>query len=308
MEQQTIERSTWIAAPREKVWQAVTEPQHIAVWFLTAMPGSQMKRDENGKLSLDMGFMVADFAVLEAMDAPRQVTSRSLPDMLLATTYTLTEENNGTRVTVRMTGFEALPEGEGRDRFNLSGAAWEEALANLKAHVDGAELPHPQASVGPLFGFWREPKEKLAIERTIWIDAPRERVWLAITDPVQVEQWFAPGTTFKSTGEGVGARMYIVDPETGGETHTQVIDVYDPPHRLVTRSTPTAPDTPTTTSYRLDAENNGTRLTLTYAGYELAPADTRKRNMEENAFGFGFVLGNIKGYIEGTAMPQPGGF
>lgn len=308
MEKLAIERSTWINAPRERVWRAVTEPQQIAQWFLPAMPGVQMNRDDSGRLSLDMGFMIAEFAILEAMTPPRQVTSRSVPDLLLASTYTLEEENGGTRVTVTMTGFEALPEEARQDRFNLSGAAWEEALANLKAYIGGAELPHPQASISPLFGFWREPKEKLAIERTIWIDAPRERVWLAITDPTQVEQWFAPGTTFKSTGEGVGAKLYIEDPETGGETHTQVIDVYDPPRHLVTRSVPAPPETPSTTSYRLDAENNGTRLTLTYAGYEMQPADMRKRNMEENAFGFGLVLGNIKAFIEGTAMPQPGGF
>lgn len=30
--------------------------------------------------------------------------------------------------------------------------------------------------------------ERIAIERSIWINAPRERVWLAITDPDQVAQ------------------------------------------------------------------------------------------------------------------------
>jgi uncharacterized protein YndB with AHSA1/START domain len=306
MQTTALERSIWINAPRERVWQAIIEPQQFARWFLPAMPGVQVSRDAAGKLALDMGGMLADFAILEGITPPQRVTCRSLPDLLLATTYTLAEENGGTRVTISMTGFESLPEGERQDRLSLSGAAWEEALANLKAHVDGAELPHPQAPVAPLFGLWRETQQgKLSIERTIWINAPRERVWQAITDPAQVEQWFAPGTTFKSTGSGVGARLYIVDPETGGETHTQVIDVFDEPSRLVTRS---LAEPPSFTSYRLDIEKNGTRLTLTYGGYELQSPDARQRNMEENAFGFGFVLGNIKGFIEGTPMPQPEGF
>ena len=39
MEKMSIERSIWIDAPRERVWQAMTEPQQIAQWFLPAMPG-----------------------------------------------------------------------------------------------------------------------------------------------------------------------------------------------------------------------------------------------------------------------------
>jgi uncharacterized protein YndB with AHSA1/START domain len=308
VENLAIERSVWIAAPRERVWRAITEPEQLVQWFLPAMPGVQINRDADGKLALNMGFMVADFAMLDSMTPPHQMTTRSLPDLLLATTYTLEEDNNGTKVTVTMTGFEALPEGEREDRFHLSGAAWDDALANLKAHIAGEPLPFPYASVAPLFGYFREMKDKLAVERTIWIAAPRERVWEALTDPAQIAQWFSPGSTFKATGTEVGSRLYIEDPETGGEMYTQVIDLYDAPYRLVTRSTPEPPETPTVTSYRLDEEKNGTRLTLTYSGYELKPAETRGQNMEENAFGFGMMLANVKAFIEGTPMPMPGGF
>ena len=37
---------------------------------------------------------------------------------------------------------------------------------------------------------------KIVIERSIWIASPRERVWQAVTDPAQIAQWFAPGTSF----------------------------------------------------------------------------------------------------------------
>jgi len=307
METLALERSIWISAPREKVWQAITEPDQIGKWFLPAMP-MPMKRDESGTLSLDMGFVEAKFAVLEKLESPRQMTSRSLPDKLLATHYRLDEENGGTRLTVSMTGFERLPADERQDRFQLSGTAWEEALANLNAYIGGKDLPYPQAAVAPLFGFWREAKEMIAIERTVWINATRERVWQAITDPRQVEQWFSPGTTFKSKGTGVGARLYIENPETGAEMYTQITAVYEPPHRLVTKSVPEASEPSYATSYRLDEEDGGTRLTLTYSGYEQAAADIRKKNMEENAFGFGMMLGNVKAFIEGAAMPQPQGF
>jgi uncharacterized protein YndB with AHSA1/START domain len=308
MEKLAVERSIWISAPRERVWQAVTDPEQIPQWFLPVTFALPMKRDDAGTLLLSMGEMDVAFAVLEGMDPPRQITSRSLPDRLLAATYTLEEEKDGTRVTVKMTGFEALPDDARHDRLHVSGAAWEKSLENLKAYVIGAARPYPQASVAPLFGFWREGKEMIAIERSVWINAPLERVWTAITDPAQVEQWFSPGTSWKSSGSGVGARLYVENPETGAEMYVQVLEVVDPPHQLVTRALPEPGETSTTTDWRLQEENGGTRLTLIYSGYELMPDDTRQQRMEENAFGFGMVMGNIKAFIEGAPLPQPQGF
>lgn len=308
MEKLAVERNIWINAPRERVWQAVTEPEQIAQWFLPAMPGMQMVRHDDGTLATRMGEMEVGVALFEMLDPPQKAASRSLPDRLLLTTYTLEPENSGTRATVTMTGFESLPENARRDRLDVSGAAWEQALANLKAHIAGTELPFPYAAVAPLFGYFRESSEMIAIERSIWINAPRERVWRALTDPAQVEQWFAPGTTFKSTGSEVGARLYVENPETGAEMYVQTLEVVDPPKRLMLRSQPEPPETPTVTSYVLSEENNGTRLTLTFSGYEAQPADVRGRNMEENAFGFGMMLSNIKAVIEGTPLPQPQGF
>jgi uncharacterized protein YndB with AHSA1/START domain len=56
----------------------------------------------------------------------------------------------------------------------------------------------------------RMPREdictSLAAERTIWIDAPRERVWRAITTPEQLNQWYAPGSTWEIPTLRMGAQ------------------------------------------------------------------------------------------------------
>lgn len=303
---QTIERSIWIDAPREQVWQAVTQPEQIAQWFVPNLPGVKMQRDDTGKMTIFLGEMGVDFVILELIAPLQKASLRSLPDRLLTSTYGLEEESGGTRVTVTMSGFELLPEDARQDRLDHSGASWEKTLANLKAFVAGTEMPNPHAVVGPLFGFWREDSKWLAIERSIWINASRERVWHAITDPAQIQKWFSPGSTFKSTGSGVGARLYVEEPETGAEMYVQVLEVVDPPHRLVTRSQP--PETPYTTSWTLEEEKGGTRLTLTHAGYELEPADTRWTNMEQNSFGFGMMLDNLKAVVEDERIPFPQGF
>jgi uncharacterized protein YndB with AHSA1/START domain len=308
MDQLTVERSIWIDAPREQVWQAITDPAHLAQWFLPPALGAQMKRDASGTFFVCMGPMEIPIAFQEAPKQPRQVTSRSLPDQLFATTYLLEEENGGTRVRVTMSGFEALPADVREDRMKPSGAAWEKALANLKAHVAGTELPFPQGYVAALFGFRREAKETFAVERSIWIAAPRERVWHAITDPAQVEKWFSPGTSWRLSALEVGGRLFVPNEETGAEMHTQVIERVDPPHRLVLRSAPEPPATVEVTTYMLQEEHGGTRLTITHSGYELVPEEMRWSAMEQNAFGFGMVLENVKAYLEGKSLPYPGGF
>jgi uncharacterized protein YndB with AHSA1/START domain len=147
--------------------------------------------------------------------------------------------------------------------------------------------------------------ESISIERSIWINAPRERVWQALTDPAQVEQWFAPGTAFKSSGSEAGAKLYIEDPDTGAELYTQILEVVEPPNRLVLRS---ESEPHFRTGYVLKEENGGTRVLFTFSGYEGLPEAERKPMMQENDAGFELMLGNIKAFIEGTPLPNPQGF
>ena len=308
MQIKTIEQTVWIDAPRERVWQAITDPEQIVKWFVPNLPFASMTRDEAGKLTINLGEMGIDLLILETIDPPRQASIRSIPDRLIGSTYTLEEEQGGTRVTVTMSGLEALPEAARQDRITQSETGWQKALENLKAYLAGVELPFPQAYVAPLFGFWRDSGERIAIERSIWIKASRERVWQALTDPEQIAKWFSPGSTFKATGSEAGARLYVENPETGEEMYVQILDVIEPPHRLVQRSVPEPPEVSQTTEWTLEEENGGTRLTLIHSGYERQPGDTRWNNMEQNTFGFGMMLDNLRAHIEGESLPSPQGF
>lgn len=139
MDKPIIERSIWINAPRERVWQAVTDLAQIAQWFA---PGASFSRNGN-TISVRMGDTAVEVALIEVFDPPRQLTTRSLPDLLLTTTYTLEEENGGTRFTVIERGFEALTEEQRQQRLDQDGKGWEMALENLRAFVDGKPLPRP---------------------------------------------------------------------------------------------------------------------------------------------------------------------
>jgi uncharacterized protein YndB with AHSA1/START domain len=303
-----LERGTWIAAPRERVWKAITDPEQLQQWFLPPALGARMTRDDDGTLSVWLGEMKANVAVIQDIEPPRQVTTLGLPDRLIAITYTLDEENDGTRVRVVLTGSESLSGSAVQERLAPSGEAWEMALANLKAYVEGQELPYPYASQAAIYGYRRESREKFSIERSIWIAAPRERVWRAITDPEQIGMWFSPGTQWGGTGLEVGGRMFVLDPETGAEMYGQVVEAVEPPSRLVTSSVPEPSETVHVTTWQLEEEKGGTRLMLTHSGYELEPAETRAVNIEQNAFGFGMMLENLAASIEGKELPYPMGF
>lgn len=150
--------------------------------------------------------------------------------------------------------------------------------------------------------------DTIAIERSIWINAPRERVWRAITDPADVQRWFAPGTTFKTSGAGVGSRLYVEHPETGAELFVQILEVMEPPARLVMRSQVVPPEPAFVTEYRLSEENSGTRLTLIHSGYEALPGDVRDQIVGQNTDGFERMLENVRAAVEGVPLPHPQGF
>lgn len=308
MEQLTVERSIWIDAPRERVWQAIADPADLAQWLLPPMLGADMKRDANDTILISMGGMEIPVAVFEDVEPLRHLRSYGLPDHTISVTYLLEEENNGTLVTVTMGGFENLPADARQDRILPSGMAWEKALENLKAHIAGASLPFPEGYVAALFGYRRETEKSFAVERSIWIAAPRERVWRAVTDPAQLENWFSPGTSWKLTALEAGGRLFIPDPETGAETNVQVIELVDPPQRFVSHSLSETPGSSEVTAYLLQEERGGTRLTITNSGYNLLPDDERWSTMEQNAFGFGMMLENLRAYVESKDLPTPGGF
>jgi len=138
MEKLTIERSIWIAAPRERVWQAVTDPAQIAQWFA---PGTSFS--QNGDIiSVRIGETEMEVAVIVLVDPPRQISTRNLPGMSITTTYTLEEENGGTRFTVIETGFESLSEDARKERLDQDDKGWEMALENLKAFLVGRGLQY----------------------------------------------------------------------------------------------------------------------------------------------------------------------
>ena len=109
----TVRRTIHIAAPVDKVWSAVTEPEHISRWF------GRAELDQAGVGSLTWPDRGPVPLRVEAMDPPRTVTYRWSNDDALdrlpasldeehstVFTFTLEPTADGTRLTVVESGFD----------------------------------------------------------------------------------------------------------------------------------------------------------------------------------------------------------
>jgi uncharacterized protein YndB with AHSA1/START domain len=139
----TVERSTWINAPRERVWEAVTTSEQLRAWWggEDYWEITELKVGGSVKFGDPADLMIA---TIEVVDPPRQFTLLWPPQpqyhsIRMSTTYLLEEENGGTRVTVSETGFEALPDDIRQQRFDSTSKGYATVLEGLKVYLEGGK-------------------------------------------------------------------------------------------------------------------------------------------------------------------------
>lgn len=140
----TVRRTIRIAASIEKVWHAVTEPEHISRWFGRVVldgtgPGAEgsITFPEYGSVPLRV----------EAMDAPRMVSYRwgnddatgrpsdALDDTATVFTFTLESVPDGTQLTVVERGFDRTSDPAAN--MDAHSRGWVSELDKLVALLEG---------------------------------------------------------------------------------------------------------------------------------------------------------------------------
>jgi uncharacterized protein YndB with AHSA1/START domain len=138
--------------------------------------------------------------------------------------------------------------------------------------------------------------EKIIVERSIWIKAPRERVWRAVTDAQQIQQWW--GDYWEIPTLQVGGTVKF---GTKDDPMLATIAVLNPP-REFTIQWPPQPQYHSIamfTRYILEEENGGTRISVSETGFEALPDDIRQQRIDSTTQGYTTVLANLKTYLEG---------
>lgn len=145
-----IERDVTIAATPERVWDVITKPEHVTIWFGT---GSVIAIDlrPGGEMELDHGAHGKYRAVFVEVDPPHRLSyhwAEGYPDTLAtATSSTLVEftitpvAERSTRLTVVESGWDTLVVPEGREFVSYDGHAegWPRILDKLAARAEGRD-------------------------------------------------------------------------------------------------------------------------------------------------------------------------
>jgi uncharacterized protein YndB with AHSA1/START domain len=132
METVVIERSIVVKADRERVWRAITTPEHIAKWFEPI----QVERLAVGEALTFSWNGAGSIALIEPMDrfGFRWQIAPPHPAQTLVI-FTLEIVPEGTRVTVTEQGFEALPDEMRELRFKDNIQGWEHMLGELLVYL-----------------------------------------------------------------------------------------------------------------------------------------------------------------------------
>lgn len=135
-----------------------------------------------------------------------------------------------------------------------------------------------------------------AVERTLELSSPPERVWRALTDPAEIGKWFGQRAKV-DLRKGGGATFYW----DGYGDFAARIEAVDPPHYFAWRwgHQPNQPleeaDDATLVEWWLDARpDGGTTLRLRESGFRIEAA----RN--ENIEGWTEELAELEDYLAGS--------
>jgi uncharacterized protein YndB with AHSA1/START domain len=141
----TVRRTISIGAPIEKVWTAVTDPEHISKWFGRVVLDGAGPGAAGSITFTDYGSVPLR---IEAADAPRMVSYRwgnddaagELADTIdeehsTVFTFTLESVRDGTQLTVVETGFEFTSDPSANMASHSEG--WVSELDKLVALLEG---------------------------------------------------------------------------------------------------------------------------------------------------------------------------
>jgi uncharacterized protein YndB with AHSA1/START domain len=158
MAKDRIEKQALIDAPQERVWQAVSDAGKFGEWFgvdfdmpfeagreITGRITPTRVDREVAKMQEPYRGMPFTFRV-EAMEPPRRIVFRWHPfaiekgvdysaEPMTTITFDLAEVENGTRVTITETGFDALPASRRDAAHAANEGGWAHQLKLLEKFV-----------------------------------------------------------------------------------------------------------------------------------------------------------------------------
>jgi uncharacterized protein YndB with AHSA1/START domain len=143
-----IERSIHIAAPRGRVWRALSDAEEFGRWFGADLRGQRFAPGQRarGPITIE-GYRHIHFDVVVERMEPQQLMSwRWHPHAVdpkvdysgeetTLVTFTLQDAGTGTLLEVAETGFDKVPPERRFEAFRMNDSGWEAQLENLQRHA-----------------------------------------------------------------------------------------------------------------------------------------------------------------------------
>jgi uncharacterized protein YndB with AHSA1/START domain len=146
------------------------------------------------------------------------------------------------------------------------------------------------------------------IERSIVINAPRERVWRALSDADELGTWFGVNLRGMRFAPGERTRGHITHPGYEHIWFDVQVERVEPQHLLSWHWHPFAIDPavdysseePTLVTFTLtDAPGNGTLLTVVESGFDKVPPHRRLEAFRMNSNGWDAQMQNVARHVHG---------
>ncbi len=138
--QRSIEKDLLIKAPPQRIFQALTEQAELERWFAQ---NAELDLRPGGAISFYWGPGVFESGQMVALDSHHRLsyTWEAMEPSPVTITFTLTAENDGTRLRLVQTG---IGEGQEWDQYyNLRNNGWNIHLEHLVAWLETGTCPSP---------------------------------------------------------------------------------------------------------------------------------------------------------------------
>lgn len=144
----------------------------------------------------------------------------------------------------------------------------------------------------------------MTVECSVWVEAEPERAWMAVTKADELSQWYSPGSPWEIPKVEAGEELWFH--HSPGDDHDGtavvslrgVIDKAEKGSEFSVRWEFGGEPSDMVTSFLIEEENGGTRVTIRETGYD---DEAAAKQTEEGYMG---SLANLYAYLGGNDLPS----
>ena len=140
---QTVEREIMVAAPVQRVWAVLTEPEHIGQWFgsraeLEPRAGGDGVLEVEGYGAFKISVVRFDPTSHFSYRWANQVGADAVPGLSTLVEFTLEPAGDGTKLRVVESDFDALPmtDAERENEMAEHTKGWRSELDEMRAYAE----------------------------------------------------------------------------------------------------------------------------------------------------------------------------